>query len=118
MIGELAVRFLLGGLVVCVFAAIGDALKPKSLAGIFGAAPSVALVTLALVFAKEDGAYAALEGRSMVAGAVALLAYSLVVSRVLLRRTGQSPINALVMGSLAWIVWLVVAFSLWGLFLR
>jgi hypothetical protein len=118
MIGELVVRFLLGGLVVCVFAAVGDALKPKSFGGIFGAAPSVALVTLALAFAKEDSAYAALEGRSMVAGAVALLAYSLVVSRVLLRRTGQPPLNAVAMGSLAWIVWLAVAFSLWAFFLR
>ena len=36
-------RFLIGGSVVCLFAALGDALKPKSFAGLFSAAPSLAL---------------------------------------------------------------------------
>ena len=40
------IRFLVGGAVVSVFALIGDLVKPKSFAGLFGAAPSVALATL------------------------------------------------------------------------
>ena len=45
---EILIRFLIGGVVVSVFAVIGDILKPKSFAGLFGAAPSVALATLGL----------------------------------------------------------------------
>ena len=40
---EEIIRFLVGGALVSAFAILGDVLKPKSLAGIFGAAPSVAL---------------------------------------------------------------------------
>jgi hypothetical protein len=42
------VRFLLGGTIVAVFALTGDLLKPKGFAGLFGAAPAVALATLGL----------------------------------------------------------------------
>jgi hypothetical protein len=44
---EYVVRFLVGGAVVSAFAMLGDVLRPKSFAGLFGAAPSVALATLA-----------------------------------------------------------------------
>jgi hypothetical protein len=40
---ELAFRFIVGGLVVSLFAVLGDVFKPKSFAGLFGAAPSVAM---------------------------------------------------------------------------
>jgi len=50
---QILVRFLLGGAVVSAFAIIGDLLKPKSFAGLFGAAPSVALATLGLTVATE-----------------------------------------------------------------
>ena len=42
---ELLVRFVIGGLAVSSFAVVGDIFKPKSFAGLFGAAPSVALAT-------------------------------------------------------------------------
>jgi hypothetical protein len=45
-VSQIFIRFLVGGAVVSVFAVIGDLLKPKSFAGLFGAAPSVALATL------------------------------------------------------------------------
>lgn len=45
---ELVLRFVIGGLAVSAFAALGDVLKPKSFAGLFGAAPSIALATLGL----------------------------------------------------------------------
>jgi len=38
----------MGGMIVSLFASLGDVLKPKSFAGLFGAAPSVALATLGL----------------------------------------------------------------------
>lgn len=42
------VRFLVGGVVVLAFAMLGEMLRPKSFAGLFGAAPSVALATLGI----------------------------------------------------------------------
>jgi hypothetical protein len=64
--GELmdyVIRFLAGGLVVSLFAVVGDVLRPKSFAGLFGAAPSVALATLTLTSWKEGGAYVAIDYR-------------------------------------------------------
>jgi len=60
---QLAFRFIVGGLLVSFFAVIGDGLKPKSFAGLFGAAPSVALATLALAILVDGKDYAALEAR-------------------------------------------------------
>src|SRR5437763_12534207 len=68
MLSELAVRFLLGGAVVSAFSVVAEMWEPKTFAGIFGAAPSVALASLALAFHKHGGAYVAIEGRSMVIG--------------------------------------------------
>jgi Protein of unknown function (DUF3147) len=74
---ELVERFLLGGLIVSVFAVVGDMLRPKGFAGLFGAAPSVALATLTLTLLSEGKQYAAVEARSMIAGAFAFFAYAL-----------------------------------------
>jgi hypothetical protein len=45
---EYVVRFLVGGVAVSAFAMLGDVLRPKSFAGLFGAAPSVAFATLGI----------------------------------------------------------------------
>jgi Protein of unknown function (DUF3147) len=47
---QFLIRFVIGGLVVSVFAICGDVLRPKSFAGLFGAAPSVALARHASLF--------------------------------------------------------------------
>jgi hypothetical protein len=49
---QILIRFFVGGAVVSAFAILGDLLKPKSFAGLFGAAPSVALATLGLTVAS------------------------------------------------------------------
>jgi hypothetical protein len=82
---QILIRFLTGGVAVSVFAVVGDVLKPKSFAGLFGAAPSVALATLGLTVATEGAFYAATEARSMVAGAIAFFAYASFVSWVMMR---------------------------------
>ncbi|MGC2753462.1 MAG: DUF3147 family protein, partial [Candidatus Acidiferrum sp.] len=64
-------RFVVGGIIVSIFAILGDLLKPRSFAGLFSAAPSVALATLGLTILTDGKRYAALESRSMIAGAVA-----------------------------------------------
>lgn len=114
MLSELVIRFIAGGVVVCIFALIGEILAPKSFAGIFGAAPSIALATLGLTFATKGGADVGLEGRSMVAGAVALLVYSLLSGWILLGRRINTPAAS----GITLVAWLAVAFGIWGVALR
>jgi uncharacterized membrane protein (GlpM family) len=105
---QIVIRFLVGGAIVSLFALIGDVLKPKSFAGLFGAAPSVALATLSLTIANEGAHYAAIEARSMMAGAVAFLLYASCVSWVLMHYR-MKALGATVM---AMPLWFVVAFAL------
>ena len=112
--GELVVRFFLGGLVVSLFAAVSDALRPRTFAGLFGAAPSVALASLALTYRSHGAEYVALEGRSMIAGAAALFVYGAASSR-LIRHASVSPWTSTIG---LWSVWLIVALALWFLWLR
>jgi hypothetical protein len=97
-----------GGLVVSLFAVVGDVLRPKSFAGLFGAAPSVALATLTLAFWKDGRSYVSVEGRSMILGAIALAAYSLIVCQLLMRLRW----SALAATTAAVIAWLVIAIGL------
>lgn len=105
---ECVARFLIGGFVVSAFALLGDLLRPKSFAGLFGAAPSVALATLGITIVTHGAPYAAQESRAMVFGAIALTVFSIVVCQLLMR-TG---IGALKATGLAFVVWLSVAFGL------
>ena len=99
---ELAIRFLVGGLLVSFFAMIGGALKPKSFAGLFAAAPSVALATITLTVLKKGTIYAATEAQSMILGAIAFLIYAYLVSRALFR--GNLPVlPTTTVGLVAWI---------------
>lgn len=79
------IRFVAGGIVVSAFAVLGDILRPKSFAGLFGVAPSVALATLSLALWQEGSAYVSTEGRSMILGALALVIYSFAVCQLLIR---------------------------------
>ena len=101
-------RFLIGGLAVSFFAALADVLRPKSFAGLFGAAPSIALATLVLTISQRGASFAAVEGRSMMAGAVALAVYSGVVCLLLQRRNWHANVAAL----FSITVWFVVAFGI------
>src|SRR5208282_1351416 len=58
---ELVFRFLIGGAVVSIFAVLAEVFKPKSFAGLFGAAPSIALATIGITIAHYGKAYAATE---------------------------------------------------------
>ena len=61
---QLLIRFIVGGAVVSLLAALGDAVKPKSFAGLFAAAPSVAMATLGLAIVADGKLFAAVEARS------------------------------------------------------
>lgn len=108
---EYVVRFLVGGIVVSAVAMLGDVLRPKSFAGLFGAAPSVALATLGIAVYEHGAGYAAAQGLSMAAGAVALGVYSVVVCQLLVR----AKLRAAPATLLSLVVWVIVAFGLWGL---
>ena len=82
---DVIVRFFIGGLVVSAFSVLSDLFKPKTFAGLFGAAPSIALATLGLTVLKQGKQYAATEAHSMVLGAMALLVYAATLSYLLLR---------------------------------
>ncbi len=110
MIGETALRFLLGGTIVALFALVGALFRPPSFAGIFGSAPSLALATLLMAFATRGSSYAATEARAMMIGAAGLVAYGAVCRWVVAR--ADVPVWA--GAALCWIVWFVVTFGLWA----
>jgi hypothetical protein len=111
---QLLFRFFIGGIVVCAFAAIGDVLKPKSFAGLFGAAPSIALATLYLTISSQGKIYAATETRSMIAGAVAFFIYASCASWLLMKRSLSALFATITLMPL----WLAVSFGLWFMLLR
>ena len=114
MTTDLILRFLIGGAMVSLFALLGDIFRPKSFAGLFGAAPSVALATLSLTIAKHGRIYAATEARSMTAGAIALFLYAFAVSWILVHY--KPPILLASLGLIP--LWFITAFGLWTIFLR
>jgi len=105
---EFVFRFLVGGCVVSFFATVGGALKPKSFAALFAAAPSVALATIALTVFKKGTGYAAIELHSMVLGAAAFLVCPWLVSRVLFGET----FSVIPTATIALLVWMGLALGL------
>ena len=112
--GDLLVRFLVGGAVISAFAALGDVFKPKSFAGLFASAPSVALATLGLAFTRHGNAYAAVEARSMILGAAGMMVYC----RAVVWMSGRRNLPALASALLALPVWFGVSFGLLALLTR
>src|SRR5262249_40040716 len=102
------IRFVAGGLIVSAFAILSDMLRPKSFAGLLGAAPSVALATLGIAVAEHGAAYAAAEIWTMIYGAVALACYRFVVCQLLMRWR-MAALSATIV---SFVVWLAVAFGL------
>lgn len=111
MTGELLVRFLIGGGVVAAFATIAEGLKPKTFAGLFGAAPSVAIASLALSFAEKGPAYVATQMSGMMVGALALTVYGCLC----VFATKRSQIAVWLGAALGWLAWLAVALTIWWL---
>jgi hypothetical protein len=105
----LVIRFLVGGIVVSLFSLIAEVIGPKSLAGVFGAAPSVGIATLGLTVLTEGKQFAAQEGRAMIAGAIAFLIYARCCAWLLSKHEwGTTKVTA---GLLT--VWMASAFGIW-----
>ncbi len=111
--GELVARFVIGGTIVSLFAVIAEVCRPKSFAGLFGAAPSIALTTIGIAIAQHGTSYAAVEARSMILGAIGFLVYATVASYLLFRHEARAL--AVTLGLLP--VWLGASLALWYLHL-
>ena len=99
----LLAKGLAGGLLVVAFALLSAGLSPKRFAGLFSAAPAVALASLTITV-LDKGAHDAHESSvGMIAGGVGMVAYAAVVVHAL-RRTRASRAAA---ASLA--AWLLIA---------
>jgi uncharacterized membrane protein (GlpM family) len=105
---ELILRFLAGGVIVSAFALLADLLQPKSFAGLFAAAPSVALATIPLTIYRQGAAYSAVEARSMIAGSVAFFVYACAVAWLIQRYRFSAALAA----TSSLVLWAAVAFGL------
>lgn len=83
----LAVKGVCGGLLVVAFALLSEGLSPKRFAGLFGAAPSVAIAGLSITLIDKGIPEAHKNAIGMIAGGVGMVAYAVGVVP-LLRRTG------------------------------
>lgn len=110
MIVDLVLRFVLGGAVVSMFAAIAEVFEPKSFSGLFGAAPSVAITTLTLTYLSNGAGATATAARWMLVATPAMLAYS--TCCVAACRRKRIPVWPAAIG--AWGVWLAIALGLYG----
>jgi uncharacterized membrane protein (GlpM family) len=99
----LAIKALNGGLFVVAFALIGEVLDPKRFAGLFSAAPSVALANLSVTIVDKGPHDARQNAIGMMVGAVALIVFCLVARRSVER------FEALIGSAMAGAAWLVVA---------
>ena len=108
---EVVLRFLLGGVIVSIFAVAGEVFRPKTFAGIFGAAPSVALATVSLTFHSQGGEVVHREASSMLLGSLAFVGYSS-ASAWIVRRGG---ISVWLGAAFSWVLWLALAFGFWSI---
>lgn len=84
-LGVVALKAVAGGLGVVLFALVGELVKPKLFAGLFAAAPSVGLASLLVTVVQRGPASASRAALGMVAGAVGLVAFTVVSARLVPR---------------------------------
>jgi uncharacterized membrane protein (GlpM family) len=110
---EFVIRFLVGGIVVSIFAILGDILRPKSFAGLFSAAPTIALVTLGMAFQNENPDYVSLQAQAMIFGSIALAIYGFLVCQLLMRRRWHAGLASSV-ALIAWFGMSAGLLTIWG----
>ena len=99
----LALKGLAGGSLVSAFALLSEGLSPKRFAGLFSAAPAVAIASLTIVLLDKGGHEAHRNSLGMLAGSAGMVAYAATAVPLLRRlRAGRAALTAV-------LVWLVVA---------
>jgi hypothetical protein len=105
---EFGVKALNGGIFVVGFALVGKLLRPKRFSGLFSAAPSVAVGSIASMLFFEGHSRAVADARGMVVGGLVFAAACLIGAR-LIRRYGA------LRGSVALCAtWLLIAGAAWA----
>jgi hypothetical protein len=102
-----AVKAAFGGLAVLAFSLIGQAGRPKRFAGLFAAAPSVAVASLAVTVLGKGAPGTVPYATGMLIGSAGMLAYCL-TSLYLVER-----LHALAGSIVSWVAWFVVAGGLY-----
>jgi hypothetical protein len=92
-----------GGVLVVAFALLGEALKPKRFAGLFSAAPSIAIAGLVVAAVAGGDKPASRAAIGMLFGAAGFVGFSVLV-RPLIPRVGAVTASAFGCG-----VWILVA---------
>jgi uncharacterized membrane protein (GlpM family) len=111
-VGAVVLKALIGGALVVVFALLGEVVKPRRLAGITSAAPSIALASLAITLLVSGVTSSRNLAMGMIAGAIALVAGSVVATHTV-RKYGALKGSVAATG-----VWCAVALALWAAILR
>ena len=106
-ISSVLLKAVVGGLAVVAFSLVGHAGRPKRFAGLFSAAPSVAVASLAITAVGKGADATVPYAQGMVFGTAGMVAYCL-VSLYLIQR-----LHALIGSILAWLAWLLVAGGLY-----
>jgi uncharacterized membrane protein (GlpM family) len=99
----LAVKGLAGGLLVVAFALLSEGLSPKRFAGLFSAAPAVAIAGLAIMLLDKTPHDAHQNAVGMIAGSAGMIAYAASVIPLLRRK------RASVAAVIALTAWLAAA---------
>jgi hypothetical protein len=97
------VKALVGGLGVIAFAAVARVLRPERLAGVFAAAPSVAVGSLAVVVLDKGEREGLLAARGMVVGAAALVG-ACIVGALVARPADGSAVPISIATGVSWLV--------------
>ncbi len=93
----LAIKGLVGGTLVVAFALLSEGLGPKRFAGLFSAAPAVALAGLAVVLLDKGAHDGHQNATGMIAGGVGMIAYAGAVIPLLKRtRARRAASSAMV----------------------
>ncbi len=92
-----------GGCLVVAFAMLSDVLKPRAFSGLFSAAPSVALASLALTTLAMGQAKASQSALTMIAGAAGLVAFCAVAALL------EKKVGAISASAVAWLSWTACA---------
>jgi hypothetical protein len=94
----LALKGLAGGTLVVVFALVSEGLDPKRFAGLFGAAPSVAIAGLMITLLDKGAGEAHENTIGMIAGGAGMVLYAAAVVP-LLKRWGAQRAAAVALGA-------------------
>ena len=115
MRGDIAIvlaKGLVGGVFVAAFSLIGESVQPKSFAGLFSAAPSIALAALTITLLTDGSSDAKEQTLAMVFGALALVLFC-VLAAVTIER-----FDAVYGSAISVVAWFAVAGVSYVLVLR